>query len=716
MDKGSVLVMAKQNKDDLPEGSYIPRDVSWMYFNHRILKEAEKENLPVYDRLNFLGIYSSNLDEFYKVRVASLQRVAESKAGGIKDEKKEAKEELEQIAALTKEYDQEYIECQNQVFDTLKSAGINLIDEKQLDDEQSRFVHEYFMRKVAGYINPIIITRKANLSDVNDTHIYLAVKMSGNKKNPAYAILALPVARCGRFVRLPDRDGKAYVIYLDDIVRIHLPYIFNEMGYSKYEAYALKFSKDAEMEVESDPEEGLLRTLSQAVKDRKKGLPVRVIFGEGIPDDLKEILSKSLKVDKLDLVSVGGKYHNNKDLGKFPYISLKKGKSLKSPDWMTVEIPEVDAGISLIDRIRAKDMLVHVPYESFDAFIRFLQECALSPRVTEIKATIYRAAQNSQVVKALSTASQNGKKVTCMVELMARFDESSNILISQALRDAGCEVLPSTEGFKVHGKIVYVKVKDGPDIAVVSTGNFHEGNARAYTDCLLFTADKRIVSEVNQIFDYIAAPYKKQVFRHLLVSPNHMQSVFQRLIRNEETNAEKGLPSGIKIKINHITDKAMVKLLYEAASKGVKTDLLIRGNSSLVTTLPQLKGNLTVHAIIDHYLEHSRIFIFKNAGHPLVFMGSADWMPRNLYNRIEVIAPVYDEDIQKELTEIVDFGLKDNCQASIATGDGIYHPVPVKKGEPIFRSQIELSKAAAERKDRASSALFALMRKKEDND
>lgn len=681
--------MAKDDKEFKP-GEYVERDISWMYFNYRILKEAEKTTIPLYERLSFLGIYSNNLDEFYKVRVASLKRIAESKAGGIKEEKKKAQTMVDEIARLTELYAKEYDEVKTDVLAGLAKQGILLVNDAQLTPEQKTFVHDWFMRNAAGYINPVIISKNANLSQVNDSHIFLAVKMtSKTKKEPGYALVSLPVDTLGRFIRLPDDPkGNACVIYLDDIVRYHLPFIFEGTGYDSFSAYAFKFSKDAEMDVESDPEEGVLKSISQAVRDRKKGIPVRVIFGAGIPDDLKRVLIKRLDIDDMDLVTVGGKYHNNKDLMKFPYIDKKKG--LKYPSWTSAEIKEVNEGLSMIDSIHKKDILVHVPYESFDAFIRLLQEAAISPRVTEIKASIYRAAKNSKVVRALAAASQNGKKVTAMVELMARFDESSNISISQTLREAGCEVLNGAEGFKVHGKIVYIKVKDGPDIAVVSTGNFHEGNARAYTDCLLFTCDKRIVKEVNSIFSFIAMPYRKVTFRTLLVSPSHMQTVFQRLIRNEEDNAAKGLPSGIKIKINHITDEPMVHLLYEAAEKGVKEKLLVRGNCSLVTTLPQLHGNIEVHGIIDRYLEHSRIFIFENGGNPLYFMGSADWMPRNLYNRIEVVTPVYDKDIQQELLTIVNYGLKDNVKATVADGSGKYLPVARAKNQPAFRSQEEL--------------------------
>ena len=404
-----------------------------------------------------------------------------------------------------------------------------------------------------------------------------------------------------------------------------------------------------------------------------------------MPKDLQEKLIKKLEIDDLDIINKGGKYHNNKDLMKFPRLNEP---SLSYPEWPQSFEKAFSITPSLIDIISKKDILIHVPYESFNAFINVLQEASISPNVTEIKASIYRAAKDSKVISALTNAAKNGKKVTCMVELLARFDESSNILISQTLKESGVSVLTGKEGFKVHGKIVYIKVKSGKDIAIISTGNFHEGNAKSYTDCLLFTANPKIVNEVKEIFNYISNPYEKHNFKNLLVSPLHMQTVFEKLIKNEIKNHKLGLPSGIKIKINHITDKVMVKLLYEASAKGVNIDLLVRGNSSIVPGKEGVSENIKVHAIIDRYLEHSRIFVFENAGNPLVFIGSADWMPRNLYNRIEVITPVYDEEIKKELIMIVDYGLKDNVKGVIATGDDRY--IRYTDSNKPFRSQEEL--------------------------
>ncbi len=674
----------------LNDNNYVERDVSWCYFNYRILKEAANPLAPLYERLSFLGIYSNNLDEFYKVRVATLKRISENNEKNFKKEKNLAKHTLKKIYSLVADYAKEYNEVYNNVFLELKDKGIILLDENTVSDAQKEYIRDYFIKNISLDINPLIISKKADFSSVNDTHIYLAVKMSekldDDKENLNYALIPLPTSHCGRFIVLPSEDkSKHYYIYLDDVVRLNLDYIFKNLPYSHFEAYAFKFSKDAEMEVESDPEEGVLRSISQAVKERKRGIPVRIVFGEGMPKDLADKLIKKLEIDDKDIITRGGKYHNNKDLMKFPKENIEE---LSYPAWPQSFDKTFSITPSLLDIISKKDVLVHVPFESFNAYINLLQEAAISPSVTEIKASIYRAAKDSKVIQALANASKNGKKVTCMVELLARFDESSNILISQALKDAGVEILTGKEGFKVHGKIVYIKIKNGKDIAVISTGNFHEGNAKTYTDCLLFTANPLIVNEVKEIFSLIENPYEKHNFKYLLVSPLHMQSVFEKLIKNEIKNHQAGLPSGIKIKINHITDKAMVKLLYEASAKGVKTELLIRGNSSLKEDNEYSNNNLKIHAIIDRYLEHSRIFIFENAGNPLVYMGSADWMPRNLYNRIEVVTPIYDEEIKKELEMIVDYGLKDNVKGVIVTGTNEYKRY--ENDEPKFRSQEEL--------------------------
>ena len=675
----------------LNENNYVDRDVSWMYFNNRVLKEAQNKSVPLFERLNFLGIYSNNLDEFYRVRVASLKRISLSKGRQFKLERQKAKTTLSKILALTSLYDKEFNNTLTEVLTLLKKKGVHLVNELELDDEQVKYIKDFYIKEVDGYINPIIITRKADLSDVNDSRIYFACKLEKTKtEKVAYALIPLPVEVMSRFVTLPDKGKDHYVMYLDDVIRLNLSLIFKELGYDKISAYAFKVSKDAEMEVESDPEEGLLQSLTQAIKTRKKGNPVRAVFGEGVPDDLKKKIMDSLDIAESDLILVGGRYHNSKDLMKFPTFGLT---SLKNKPWPSFELPEVSSGDSLLKCIQEKDFFLHVPYQSFDAFIKLLQEAAISPNVLQIKACIYRAAKDSKVVRALRQASRNGKKVTCMVELMARFDESSNISISQRLIDAGVNVLTGAEGFKVHGKIVYIQMKNGKDVAVVSTGNFHEGNARLYTDCLLFTSNKKITSDVNAIFKFIAKPFNQPNFRYLFVSPNKMEKPFEKLILQEVANKKKGLNASICIKINHITDEKMVKALYYASSEGVKIKLLVRGNCSLVPGIPGLSDNIEIHGIIDRYLEHSRLFIFENGGSPLYFMGSSDFMPRNLYNRIEVVTPVFDKTCQKRIQEIFDLGFMDNTKSFIVDGTGLNKRYTA--GSTKIESQEEIYKKIA---------------------
>ena len=666
----------------IDDKNYLDRDVSWLYFNYRILKEAQRKDVPVYEKLNFLGIYSSNLDEFFKVRIAALKKISESSVTKNKDKKKILKDITNILEMYSKEYNQTVLDT----FEELKTKGIVLVDEKNLTADQEVFIKDYFEKNISGYIQPILLSKKSNLSNVSDSNIYLACKLKKEgEEDVSYALVSLPVKECGRFVVLPDSNNTHYVMYIDDIVRYHLKDIFKCLDFDSYEAYAFKFSRNAEMEIESDPEESVLQNILQAVKERKKGLPIRTVFASGTPKDLVKVLMKKLESVEDGIISITGKYHNNKDLMKFPYF--KDIENLKYDSWNCSKLTFED---SIIEHVQNEDVLIHVPYQSFDTFINFLQECAISKDVTQMKATIYRAARDSKVVSSLSNAAYNGKKVTCMVELMARFDESSNVSISKKLMDAGCDIITCKEGFKIHGKVILVKMKTGKDMAVISTGNFHEGNAKAYTDCLLFTSNKLIVNEVENLFDFLSHPYKNHTFSKLLVSPNHMITVLQRMIKNEINNHKAGLPSGIQIKVNHITDKKIIQSLYQAANEGVKIQLLVRGNCSIKNDSSKVSENIEIHGIIDKYLEHSRIFIFQNGGNPLYYMGSADLMPRNLYNRVEVVTPLYDENIKKELQYIFDIGFKDNTHSTLVLGTGEY--VKYTGAKKKVRSQLELAK------------------------
>ena len=671
----------------MKQTTYIDRDVSWMYFNHRILQEAEKQQVPLLERLSFLGIYSNNLDEFFRVRVASLNRLADS--DNLPDKRrKEFKRTLKTINRLNEEYSSEYTKVIKSVFAELEEHHIRLLKETQLNDEQKQFLKRLYYDKLNGSTNPIWLSAIDDLNTLEDNRIYLVVKKThtDSERKVKYAVIKVPDRVYGRFIRLPQSDGYDNIMYLDDVIRFCLPLIFIGTKPSTYEAYSFKFTKDAEMEVDNDADYGAMEKIALGVNSRKRGEPIRVIYDKDMPRDMQKRVFDRLNVRELDTSLAGGRYQNHRDLMSFPDCGHNE---LKYEKWQPVMKPEFLAEESLFEQIRKKDRFIHVPYNSFDAYIRLLREAALRPSVKEIKTTLYRLAKDSKVVKALICAARNGKKVTAVVELMARFDEESNIKWSKRMQEEGVNVIFGVEGLKIHSKLLYIKTTKG-DIACVGTGNFHEGNARVYTDYLMMTARQGIVSEVAKVFDFIDRPFSPMRFRELLVSPNSMKTRILRLFDNEIKNAQEGRPAWVKIKINHITDPDVVNKMYAASRAGVRIDALVRGNCSLVPGIEGVSDNIRVVGIIDRYLEHSRILIFCNNDKPRYFIGSADWMPRNLVNRIEVLTPVYDDEMKRDLMRTVDYGLRDTTNGRIVDGRGTNEIQPVKEGVEPFRSQEEL--------------------------
>ncbi len=667
---------------------YVERDISWMYFNERILQEAQKPTIPLLERLSFLGIYSNNLDEFFRVRVATLNRIVEYSDKNERSERNIALQTLKQINKLNSRFSKQFEATVKEVTEALKQEHIVLVNEKELNDAQRQYIRDtYYQNRLCGHITPIWMSAIKQFGEQADDTIYLAVRLTQweeQKKRPKrnYAVIELPVGELGRFVQLPDEEGNSYLMYLDDVVRSCLPYIFRGMDYNQFEAFSFKFTKDAEMEMDTDLRNGLMQKISKGVKSRKRGEPIRVLYDSLMPKDLLKRLMQKLNVDKLDTILPSGRYHNHKDFMKFPDCGRTH---LRYPKWPSIHKREFQEG-SMLSLIRQRDRFIHVPYHSFDAYIQLLREAAISKEVKSIKTTLYRLAKDSQVIKALIGAAQNGKKVTVVIELLARFDEASNINWSKKMQDAGIHVVFGVEGLKIHSKITHISTRGG-DLACISTGNFHEGNARMYTDYLMMTARRPIVKEVEQVFDFIEKPYLPVRFKELLVSPNEMKKKLLQLIDVEIKNQNKGKPAYIRGKINHITDADIVEKLYEASSSGVEVDMLVRGNCSLVTGVPGLSETIHLTGIIDRYLEHSRILIFANGGEEKIYIGSADWMPRNLDHRIEVLTPVYDPAIQADLRRVVEYGLKDTRQGRIVDGSGENHPLPAADGEPLFRSQ-----------------------------
>lgn len=699
---------------------YVERDVSWMFFNHRILQEAQKDSVPLLERLSFLGIYSNNLDEFFRVRVATISRLLNepSLEKGIRHTLKKS---LKKINKLNEEYSKEYNHAVDKVFSLLEEHGVRLVNERQLSDGQKDFLRQFYFEKLNGLVNPIWLKEVDDIATLEDNRIYLIVEASptplkedgqdtvqpsakdGGKAK--YAIVKVPDRQVGRWVILPpansannssspsldvtgEASGDVSIMYLDDVVRFCLPLIFLGMPHAEYRAYSFKFTKDAEMEIDNDQDYGTLEKIRAGINSRKLGEAVRVLYDSEMPHGIQKKILERLDIDELDTSLAGGRYQNHKDLMSFPDCGHKE---LKYPRWEHVMKPEFRSTGSVLDAIRDKDRFIHVPYHSFDAYIRVLQEAALKPEVKAIKTTLYRLAKDSKVVKALISAARNGKKVTAVVELLARFDEESNIKWSKRMQEAGVNVIYGVEGLKVHSKLLLIESKKG-NIACIGTGNFHEGNAKVYTDYIMMTARAGIVKELAKVFDFIKHPYIHPQFRELMVSPNSMKNRLLRMIDVEIKNAKAGKEAWLKMKINHITDKDMVAKLYEASQAGVKVGIVIRGNCSLVPGVRGVSDNIRCIGIIDRYLEHSRILIFCNGGSNKYFIGSADWMPRNLNSRVEVYTSVYDPDLKKDLLRTVEFGMSDTTNGHVVDGHGGDRIQPAADGQRPFRSQEELNR------------------------
>ncbi len=674
-------------KEEMMKKAYVERDVSWMYFNHRILQEAEKEYVPLLERLSFLGIYSNNLDEFFRVRVASLNRMLDRKPTAAAEQ--QLKKSLKTINKLNEKYSKEYTLAVDRVFAELEQHKIKLLTETQLNTEQQQYLTDFFYDKLNGSVNPIWLSEIKDLSTLEDNRIYLIVEKrdTGSDKRK-YAIVKVPDRVYGRWVKIPSSDGFDNIMYLDDVIRFCLPLVFLGFKESRYRAFSFKFTKDAEMEMDNDADFGTMEKIALGVDSRKRGEAVRVLYDGEMPREMVRKIRERLNAKELDTSLAGGRYQNHKDLMSFPDCGHRE---LKYEKWPSIMKPEFLSNESILEQIRKKDRFIHVPYHSFNGYIRVLREAATKPEVKSIKTTLYRLAKDSKVVKALITAARNGKKVTAVVELLARFDEESNIKWSKRMQEEGVNVIFGVEGLKIHSKLLYIESKKG-NIACIGTGNFHEGNAKIYTDYMMMTARPKIVNEVAKVFGFIDRPFSQVRFNELLVSPNSMKSRILRMLDTEIKNAGEGKEAWLKMKINHITDTDIVAKLYQASKAGVKIDIVIRGNCSLVPGLQKYSENIRCVGIIDRYLEHSRVLIFCNGGKPRYYLGSADWMPRNLLNRIEVLTPVYDEDLQADLMRTVSYGMRDTANGRIVDGKGSNTLV---EGER-FRSQEELYKAYLE--------------------
>lgn len=645
---------------------FINREISWLSFNERVLQEAEDPQTPLFERIRFIGIFSNNLDEFFRVRVATVRRMVDIG----KDEENLLGEmtpsELHnKIYATVHQHQEKVQEIFKNIIDELKASDIYIIDESELTESQGEFVKKYFYDKVLPNLVPIMLG-KNKFPYLRDRSVYLAIKLWKEEapEDKAYSLIRIPGRSVPRFLVIPGDEGKQFVIMLDDIIRYCMADIFFYFDYDRHDAYTIKITRDAELDLDDDISKSFIEKMSTSLKKRKKGKPVRLLYDRYMPDDLLEFLLKKMKLAKADAVP-GGRYHNHKDFMNFPEIGKKEHYYTNLPPSRHKDLPPFT---SVLKMMRQKDIMLHFPYHTFNHLLDFLREAAIDPQVKEIGLTIYRVAPASKVVNALLNAVRNGKKVTVVIELQARFDEEANILWSNKLQEEGADVINGVPGMKVHSKLAWVQRKeDGKmrNYAYIGTGNFHEGTARVYTDKGLLTADPRLADEVEKVFSFFKQNYLHFNYEHLVVSPFSMRKHFVKCIDDEIELAKKGEPAWMILKMNSLIDPGMMMKIYEAAQAGVKVKLIVRGIFGLQIGLNGYSDNITAISIVDKYLEHTRLFLFGAGGEEKMYISSADWMPRNLNRRVEVACPIYDESIKAELKEQLLIQLSDNSKARI---------------------------------------------------
>ncbi|WP_203295845.1 polyphosphate kinase 1 [Luteirhabdus pelagi] len=673
---------------------YRNRELSWLQFNARVLQEAEDETVPLIERLRFLGIFSNNLDEFFKVRYATVRRIVEagkggrSFLGGIS-----AKELLEEITQIVIDQQSHSLKILSDIRKKLQKENIFIIDEKEVTKEQGAFITDYFVRKVSPALVTIMLSELDEMPSLKDSAAYLAIKMvmpkedeTFQKKNN-YALIEIPKV-IDRFVVLPADGEKQYIIILDDLIRYCLHNIFSIFQYDSISAHMIKITRDAELDLDSDLSRSFLEKISQSVKERSSGDPVRFVYDKSIDAQTLQFLLNKMGIDTTDSIIPGGRYHNRRDYMGFPSLGRD---DLLYKKIVPLPIKGLSLQGSLLNSIAEKDYLLYAPYQSFSYVVKFLREAALDPNVKSIKITIYRLAQISHIASSLINAAKNGKKVTVQIELQARFDEAANIQYAEQMQGEGVRLIFGVSGLKVHCKACTVERLEGNKIkrySFVSTGNFNESTARIYTDYTLFTANQKIGKEINKVFDFFEVNYKIKKYRHLIVSPHYTRNAMYNLIEAEIENKRKGNSSGIRLKMNSLSDFKMIDKLYEASRAGVKVQLIIRGICCLIPGVKGMSENIEVISIVDKFLEHPRLFIFENGGDPKIYISSADFMGRNLDNRVEISCPIYDEDIKEELIDTFTISWEDNVKARIISGKALNRHR--RNDKPKVRSQFKL--------------------------
>lgn len=680
---------------------YIDREKSWLAFNARVLQEAADSTVPLLERLRFLGIFSNNLDEFFRVRYAAVRRLylsgktGEKLLGGIT-----AQQLVKDITEIVIKQQSESLRILSVIEKELKKENIIIVDEKELLPEHEEYVKDFFIQKVSPELVTIILNDLAEFPILKDTVGYLAVRLvmkkdvsvsfriKNRKKEIRYALIEIPKS-FNRVTVLPSINNKQYIMLLDDVIRYNLNSIFNIFDYESISAHMIKITRDAQLDIDSDMSKSMLEKIATSVKDRRIGEPVRFVYDKSIEKDTLDFFLKKMNIDASDSLIPGGRYHNRRDYMAFPNLGrfdlLYKPKEPLAVDGLSLDG-------SILNKVAKKDFLLNTPYQSYSYLIKFLREIALDPKVTTIKITLYRLAKNSQIVSSLINAAKNGKRVVVQIELQARFDEASNISYAEMMQQEGIELIFGIKGLKVHSKIcVAERIEDGKikRYGFISTGNFNESTAKVYTDITLFTSHQQILKDVNKIFEFFDVNYKFYRYKHLLVSPHSTRTKLYKLIDREIENAKLGKPAYMDLKMNSLSDYPMINRLYDASNAGVKIRLQVRGICSLIPGVKGMSENIEAISIVDNFLEHSRAYIFCNNNNPEVFISSADFMTRNLDQRVEVTCPIYDQDCKKQIIDTFNVGWKGNVKARLHS-EKLDNKYRIRKeNEKVFRAQQE---------------------------
>ena len=671
----------------MDSNKYINREISWLYFNDRVLQEANDKKNPLLERFKFLGIFSNNRDEFYRVRIATLNKMRSHKK--ISDAVKiELSHTISRVQEKMLDQDEQYGKAYESLLKEAEQENIFLVDEKQLNTQQEAFIIDYFNENISEHLFPLMLGESLKYKNFEDKSVYLAVEMLKSHKNDKtrFALIEIPTSKLPRFIKLPSDGEKKTLIFLEDIVRFNLKTVFASLGYDFFQSYLIKITRESDLDIDNDVLKSFMEKISEGLKNRKKAPHIRFVYDKNISPRLLKIVLKTLGIKSRDNLKAGGRYHNLKDLMHFPI----KDPKLSFSHLERIEHPDFSTNDSKFEVLKKKDVLFHLPYHSFFDMIDFIWEAAIDPKVRAIKMTFYRVSRNSNMMKALINAARNGKQVTVFMELQARFDEADNVYWAEKLQNEGVRIIPTIPDFKVHSKLILIRRKEKGESVYysnISTGNYHESTAKVYSDTSLLTRNYEIGKDIYNVFSLLETSFLQPKFSQLKVSPFTIRSFIEDALDQEVANSKKGLEASVIIKVNNIVDKRIVDKLYDAGEAGVKIHLIVRGICVLRKTKPH--KNICAIGVVDRFLEHSRIFVFHNAGDPKYFISSADLMSRNLEHRIEVMCPILSLEHKKEIQDILDIQLLDNVKARhLQTGHiNEYH---TSKGDVKHQSQIEI--------------------------